>query len=738
MSRATVAWGLALLLGLAPRAAAELVGNRLAGASPGEGDRFGSTVAVGGDYIAVGAYLSDIGGRDSGAVYLFHRVDGAWSLVSPQPLREGPGEQLGFDIAIQGRTLLVGAPFARVNGVQCGAVYEYELGSGGAVPRGRLQLPSDACQREAEIGSAVAIDGSLRAVGARGADRRAGRVYASFGDGFTRLSAPGVAEGDELGLSLAIAGGTVVAGAPFTDAAGRDSGAVYVFRSGEPAGRRLPLPDLRPGDAFGYAVSASGAEIAVGAPLADVRGRDSGAVYLRQGEGGWTLIPGGAAGDQLGVSVAIDNGARFTGARRSDVRLPNAGSVHSFSASGLGASLSWSQPEAGAELGFDVALASDVLVAGAFLEDAGGRRDAGAAYVFEEEEDLPQPELMISAENSVVEGTSLEITAAIANGEPAHNDIRVTVVVTEGTAKATIDYIPAPPTESVLTISAGQPSSEAVQIRTVQDAVCEGDEAFTVGLSNPSGARLGTSSEQRVTITDDDVQSLLITPDRLVLREGDSGSLSVRLTCQPATPVTITFVPDAGGVSPAQLTFTSTSAQSVTVTSPDNGVCAANTSYFLHLTAGVPSPGSVEVEPLNDDRRCVSSTEGACVLPDDTVVYTVKLSNDGDLPQVDLAGRNEYLIALPDGVVTVIDAFANRGVAMVDYAGNEVIWNGSIPPGEDTVEITILASLDPVPPGTRAEARGTLRFDRDGRSPLERFEGSVIFFVGSVPACSPP
>ena len=56
---------------------------RLTAPSPRAGDRFGATVALDGDFLIVGAPGTDAILDREGAIYLFARQGGAWTLITP-------------------------------------------------------------------------------------------------------------------------------------------------------------------------------------------------------------------------------------------------------------------------------------------------------------------------------------------------------------------------------------------------------------------------------------------------------------------------------------------------------------------------------------------------------------------------------------------------------------------------------------------------------------------------------
>ncbi len=76
------------------------------------GDRYGSSVAIDGEYAVVGAKgVDDFAGDDAGAGFVYLRLDNGWGLVGN--LEDGAGQTgdgLGSCAALSGRTAILGAP----------------------------------------------------------------------------------------------------------------------------------------------------------------------------------------------------------------------------------------------------------------------------------------------------------------------------------------------------------------------------------------------------------------------------------------------------------------------------------------------------------------------------------------------------------------------------------------------------------------------------------------------------
>jgi len=407
--------------------------------SLGPGDQFGSAVAIGDGVVAVGAYLSNAGGPESGAVYLFSPDKaGIWSQTG-RTLVERPGDWFGFDVAIDGTTLLVGAPRAHDgSGAQTGAVYKFDLSNlkaGQVMAQDPLPIPPG--HAGDEIGSAVALSGDCWAVGARSdgtAGAGAGSVYASCVKQQMPqklLPAP-PAEGAEFGqsLSLSLDGKILAVGAPFAEPAG----AAYIFEFDavhnlwQQQGMQLPTAGVpAPGAAFGYAVALSGNQVVVGAPLD--RG-EAGAAYLytlAPAQGPKQLLPPDpTSGAQFGVAVAFDrmddpSEKILVGARRAN---GDQGAAYLFSSDGL-SSCTLSPPplQPGDEFGFETAIRGGTLLVGAFMEKMG----QGAAYIFTPPVKPVAPQLSksIAATSQPVTGTP----TPLAIGEVVRYDLQTTLPV---------------------------------------------------------------------------------------------------------------------------------------------------------------------------------------------------------------------------------------------------------------------------------------------------------------------
>jgi hypothetical protein len=251
----------------------------------------------------------------SGAAYVFTRSAGIWTQQAYlKASNTGAGDEFGTSVAISGDTIVVGALFEEsnatgVNGDQAnnlatrsGAAYVFTRS--GANWSQQAYLKASNTGTSDEFGWSVAVSGDTIVVGALLEDSnatgingdQANNAASSSGAAyvFTRnagiwsqqayLKASNTDAGDQFGTSVAISGDTIVVGALFEDsnATGIDgdqvnnltsnSGAAYVFtRSAGIWGQQayLKASNTEAADQFGTSISISGDSIVVGALFED-------------------------------------------------------------------------------------------------------------------------------------------------------------------------------------------------------------------------------------------------------------------------------------------------------------------------------------------------------------------------------------------------------------------------------------------------------------------------------------
>jgi hypothetical protein len=129
------------------------------------GALFGRSVAIDGDTIVIGAYGDASLGVNTGAAYVYERAGGTWTETQ-KLVGSNAGDQFGWAVAVNQGTIVVGAPFEWIGGVQeVGATYVYTKVGGTWTLQQKLEgNPTADWPR---YGSSVAIDGDWLITGSQ-------------------------------------------------------------------------------------------------------------------------------------------------------------------------------------------------------------------------------------------------------------------------------------------------------------------------------------------------------------------------------------------------------------------------------------------------------------------------------------------------------------------------------------------------------------------------------------------
>ncbi len=266
-------------------------------------------------------------------------------------------------------------------------------------------------------------------------------------------------------------------------------------------------------------------------------------------------------------------------------------------------------------------------------------------------DDDMQPHVILAVDpNALSEGdsaTDVTVTATLDASVMVSDDIVVTLDL-GGTATggSSGDYAAAwSPASKQITIPAGQDagSSAVTLTRTPrQDTLAEGDETIVVeGTAQVSNTAMEALSVvvAAVTLTDDDMPGVQVTPMALEVDEGGSGTYAVALASQPTADVRVGLTTPLAGtdlsVSPEILTFTTanwSTAQTVTVSAAEDDDAADDAAVTLEHTAtgggydAVPVPDVSVTIDENDRVGLVLSTTSLAVDEGDAAGYTVALA----------------------------------------------------------------------------------------------------------------
>jgi hypothetical protein len=363
---------------------------KIGAADAAQFDQFGGSVAISGDYAVVGANRDD---DYRGAAYVFVRSGSSW--VQQQKLTASDAaveDNFGWSVAISGDTIVVGSYLS--GGTDAGAAYVFVRSGSTWTQQAKLTASGSNNQ----LGISVAVDGDTALVGAIGEDsfRGVAYVFTRSGSSWTqqaRLTAPVRNADDDFGWSVGLSGDSAIVGKPQGNSISTNGSAHVFVRSGTVWNQQgeLTASDGAALDRFGYSVGIRNDHAVVGAVGDAPAG--SAYVFFRSG-GSWSQqqklnAAGAAANDGYGTSVAIDGLNILVGAPGAD----NGSTANSGKASlwirTSQVQTTWSESQqlsagdssAEDNFGTSVSLNGTNAIIGSYLDDTVAT-DSGSAYVF--------------------------------------------------------------------------------------------------------------------------------------------------------------------------------------------------------------------------------------------------------------------------------------------------------------------------------------------------------------------
>ncbi|MEM9820382.1 MAG: FG-GAP repeat protein [Bacteroidota bacterium] len=286
---------------------------------------FGATVLIQGEWAVVGAHGHS---QFAGAVYLFRQENDRWIEFKKLTARDrAKSDFFGSSLAMSGGRVIVGAYGDDNGGKNTGAVYIFEQNEGGKDHWGeRAKLTSGDNGHRDHFGISIATDGEIIVVGADGNNRRGSfyvfnEVAGNWRADLQVFASDGAIK-DRFAHSLAISGDYIVAGADRCDA---KTGAVYIFeRHLGGANNWGEVLKIRPvdgmaGDCFGKQIGLDGPFLIVGS---EGNQQKQGAAYiyrLDKDRDQWKMFDklmaeDGLPNDLFGASLAVQEKNVWVGA----------------------------------------------------------------------------------------------------------------------------------------------------------------------------------------------------------------------------------------------------------------------------------------------------------------------------------------------------------------------------------------------------------------------------------------
>jgi uncharacterized repeat protein (TIGR02543 family) len=301
-----------------------------------DGDLFGKSIASYGDYFVVGAPGKYAKNRNSfGTVYLYKYSDRSYErLIVPSfttstfIFSDYNSLRFGTSVAIEGDYIIIGAPGYDQPYEGQGAIFVYKISD---VSYERI-IKGD--RTDDNFGASVAISNGIIAVGApnsfgnntwvgfQNVDVTSGRVYLfkvnneTYKESFAPLD---VRNGDKFGASISFNNSNLLIGAPGSSFGG-SNGAAYLYSVSNNVvslQRKIVSSDSSPMDYFGYDLEVMGDYFVIGAPGDDQFGESSGSIYLYKiSETNFSrkiVNDNSSSGDLVGGNLSLNNNLILAG-----------------------------------------------------------------------------------------------------------------------------------------------------------------------------------------------------------------------------------------------------------------------------------------------------------------------------------------------------------------------------------------------------------------------------------------
>lgn len=373
-----------------------------------EHEHYGWSVDATNDWVVVGSPHSNVNSvPKAGKVDIYQEIEnGVWDLN--QSIVDSAASaymNFGQSVAIFGNYIAVGATGTVKDGPHSGMVILFHYNGTNWEQVNEFTCPNSKAYQW--FGNALAMNKKYLVIGAYKGDGEnpgSGEVYVvenySLGNAEIKsLATSSQIKGDHFGFSIAINDANdIVVGAPDTDGAYNSSGAAYTFIKDNGTWTQvdsLGMDTEAISDQFGISVGINKESLVVGSLIGDGIKRNTGVVIsFEKFNGNWTKngtirLDDGDLNDYFGACLDLDSSNLIIGAPKVDGVQKNSGAcyVYEFSAG------SWNLFETIIEdtvnvhnyFGTKVALAGEDFVVTSQLNDV-NNTDAGEVYIVDEED----------------------------------------------------------------------------------------------------------------------------------------------------------------------------------------------------------------------------------------------------------------------------------------------------------------------------------------------------------------
>ncbi|MCP4349586.1 MAG: hypothetical protein GY795_29245, partial [Desulfobacterales bacterium] len=359
-----------------------------------QGDNFGNSVSISGDYAVVGARKAD---GLYGSAYIFKRDETGWNQQTELIAGDAAdGDQFGESVCISENYAVVGSS---KDDNSSGSAYIF-MKDGTSWIRQTKLTANDGSENDL-FGHSVSISGNYIAIGAPNDNDNgssSGSVYIFMKDetSWTQQAklTPGTGAWYQSGCSVSVSGDYVIVGVSGDNENGYYSGSAYIFKRDGTSWTQQAK--LMPSDGhimsnFGYSVSMSGDYAIVGTFNVNDRFGGFACIFKRDGTD-WneqtklTVDEGAAYMNVFGSSVSISGDYAVVGNYKGFNRGSDSGLAYVFERDGTDwnkkVSLASSDGAEYDSFGHSVSISGNYAIIGAYGDNDNGS-SSGSAYVYD-------------------------------------------------------------------------------------------------------------------------------------------------------------------------------------------------------------------------------------------------------------------------------------------------------------------------------------------------------------------
>ncbi len=585
--------------------------------APATQDYFGSSVAISGTRVFIGAMQDDAAAPNNGTGYLYDMTSATPAVPVRTVTHAGPASEnhFGQAVAVSGSRIAVGLPDDDQIGFNAGTVAIFDMSS--ATPGTPvLKIDTITPDLNSQFGFSLSLEGSRLVAGSPlsflPSNSRAGQAYvfdlASATPKvpvFTIPNPTGVAE-ERFGDTVASSGSLIVVGAPTGDTGANNAGSAYVFDLSS-ATPTVPLhtlnnPTPANSDEFGKALAISGNIVVVGAPYDNTGAGDAGSAYVYDLTSATPTVPvhtlnnpAPGAQEEFGNAVAISGNRVIVAARKNTVSgISQAGSIYEYDLSSATPTvpvrtINSPSPTSADFFGASLSLQGSKLAVGVPGNNTGAT-DAGLAYVFDLASITPETPI-----------------ATLSNPSPAQADAFGTAVSIESDRIAVgMPFSDLAGRDQGAVAVFGVPGNNA-NLASLTPSVGTLSPAFDAATTSYSIALPGGTTSMTVTLTTEHANATVTVNGNAVTSGNASGSIPLTFGAN-----TITVVVTAEDQATSK-TYT------ITADVAGSGTVAFDSPVFTVASSASGSTADIVVQRSVSNEGAItctlSSTDGTAIAP---------------------------------------------------------------------------------------------------------------------------